>query len=55
LSSSELLIFFREGHLSGLESLLLDCSLLLLIEVNFNWGKNWGLNKNEVGVIGKTT
>lgn len=53
-SSSELLIFFREGHLSGFESLLLNCSLLLLVKVNFNWGENWSFNENEVGVVGET-
>jgi len=53
-SSSELLIFFREGHLSGFESLLLNCSLLLLVKVNFNWGEDWSFNENEVGVVGET-
>jgi hypothetical protein len=55
LSSSELLVFFRESHLSGLKGFLLDCSLLLLVEVNFNWSKDWSLNKNEVRVVGETT
>jgi hypothetical protein len=40
--------------LSGLESFLLNCSLLLLIKVDFDWGKHWCLNKNEVGVVSET-
>lgn len=41
--------------MSGLEGLLLNCSLLLLIEVNFNWGKHWGLDKAEIGVVCEAT